>query len=1225
MHSSHLTLIKHALLPVVFAMLCTVQVLAAQIVTFGDDSASTGWIDLGVRDLTNKTERAVFTLTDETPNGEVIFNLTIQCPYLVRRDADEIAVNGGQDDFIDSRGWPAASNDEWIEFKLNISGPGAADLSSLSLKELGLSFTGNDMIEFTDGIGGSVLRYIDVADSISSYGTGERLDGLDPLALANVGGVGDGSWALRLTARAFGEVDVFAITSFRVKTLQFEYEITVPDPVHLLPADGLLLHLDAYSLIGSTDGLPLSGAWQDLSGGGHDADSSERPIYLADGGGGYPAVSFDGIDDYLEVPLSLGTEASVFVVFSNERSPLQASYRDMLLATPGAGAQLQLSSSKNTVRVPDYPAFSASTGAGLASTLWVDGLDLTGLTGEIFGGRYYIGSAIYSSMPAATSLLIGASDALGSDAGENNIREIIVYDNALSDIERLEVEAYLAEKYRIGVRRYSLEHPVEAYPHIPGSQQFGTQYSFGESGIRGLDYVHAILRQGSRVAKFRLSNRYDNIDGFTSDPNIDSLIELVRDQPEIKQILDMPLTDYLFWVSSFSVPDWSNNLDATGLIPAKRDLIYDEVYDLCVYLLETYSGTGKTFYIGNWEGDWKFAGPNDGDTTQVPANRIQGMIDWANIRQQAVDDAKADATYSDVNLWYYLEANRMDWTRDGLPCVVNSVLPAMPKLDLLSFSSYSLHKTGGLTESLESMHSDLDILQAAIDAKTGSSISGSRLIIGEYGYIYSSANFSDLEEFAWEHLLALRNFLSWQGGTLRFILQWQFFNQEEVSPGVSKEMCQIDNQNSVLPLYNLHENFYRRMREWVGDYYTANGTLPTARAYSDEAVLQLDRTLLQEFVPNVVPWPDEFEFSTGGFYIPETVSGLNQQVVGAIYDRYGREMLLEGFDWVLTPKQQGVAIDSSGIVSIQGNASPEEYFVSASTTAFEDFTANVAFHAQLPVASIYDRLEDFSKVSSLHSDLSNLTISSGNAELRFEGDDARAARTGSSDAKAVTWHVPGLNRFHAKIYHYNGDALGTKLEAETSSDGVTWVPLALRIDPPTVTADSWSRSWVAPLNPLPVATNYVRILLIQPTQIWNPQIGEVILFGSATGYDFWKEQAFPDPGDQSNDSISGPNADPTASGVSNLYRYFTDLPIGNQAVLPKVEDSEGQIYYTLPYDPAKLDARAVVKGSLDLQNWDYTLFDSDIDTPVLQDGWLLLNADDLPASDSKFFKLELSL
>ena len=1196
--------------------------------TFGDALASNAWSDLEVRSLANKSEKAVLTLKEETPNGEIILTLSIRAPYLVRLTSGELAVNGGEDNFIDSRAWPGADNDEWVEFTLDAAGPGAADLTSLNLEELRLSFTGNDMIEFSDGDGGTALRYLSEVDSISRYGAGERLEGLTPLSLANVGGPGDGSWALRMTARAFGAVDVTSITSFRVKSLKFSYEVAVPAVANPLPSQGLILHLDAYSLLGSAvDGAALSDAWQDLSGQNNHADSGDRPVFLADGGAGYPAVRFDGVDDYLEAPVGLDFQASVFVVFSNERNPLLANHQDTLLAAPGTGDRLQLFSSKSGTTAPDYPAFTSAPGAGLQSAHWVDGLDTTGLTGEIFSNRYYIGSAIFSQTPAASSLLLGASDRFGANAGAHKVREILVYNTALSASERLAVEAYLSEKYRISTRRFALNHPVERYPHIAGTQQFGTQYGFGESEVRGLDYAHAMLRQGSRVAKFRLSNRYDNEDGFTSIPTINTLVELARDQPEIKEILDLPFTDYMFWVASFSVPDWSNQLDATGLKPDKAQDIYDEVYALAVYLLQTYSGTGKTFYLGNWEGDWKFAGPNAADTTLVPANRIQGMIDWANIRQQAVDDAKADTPHSDVEVWYYLEANRMDWTREGLPCVVNSVLPSMPKLDLLSFSSYSLHKDNGSTAPVDEMHADLDILKAAIDAKTASAITGSRLIIGEYGYLYNSGNYADFEDFAWEHAIALRNYLSWQGGTLRYILQWQFFNEAEAENGLPKEMCQIDNQNAVRPLYHLHENMFRRMREWMEDYYLANGTVPSARAYSDQAVRMIDRTLVQPYVPDVSPWPDLFVSSLHQIEIPPSVSSLAQATAGSVYDRHGRAMPNSAFSWTLEPTQQGVSLDGSGVISVQGNASPDAYTLSVNTPEFSHFSSELNFSTTLPVVSLYDKLDDFSKLDAARSDLSELEIVSDNAALRFEGDASRVKRVASIDPQGLTWHIPELDRFHAKVYHFDLNTLETKLGAETSVDGQTWTPLALRVDPPKTTANSWNRAWIAPLNPLPANTNYLRLSLKQPTQAWNPQIGEVILFGSATGYEFWKQQAFPDLVDQADPNVSGPDADPLGAGVSNLYRYFTDTPLSAnvQAKFPELRRQSGQLFYTLPFDPIRSDVRVQVKGSLDLVNWNYTLFDSQSESADPDDGWLWLNEDLLPDSDKKFFKLELSL
>ncbi|HSH09151.1 MAG TPA: hypothetical protein VK995_02100, partial [Oceanipulchritudo sp.] len=151
------------------------------------------------------------------------------------------------------------------------------------------------------------------------------------------------------------------------------------------------------------------------------------------------------------------------------------------------------------------------------------------------------------------------------------------------------------------------------------------------------------------------------------------------------------------------------------------------------------------------------------------------------------------------------------------------------------------------------VHADLDIVQARIDAKPDPTIPGSRIIIGEYGYIYDS-RYSSLEEFADNHRLTARNFVSWQGGTLRFVLQWQFFNSAtlENNPSVSRHMCQIGPANDLRPLYYMHENFNRLMRRWVDDFHMRTGSLPDARAYADQAAYVLEFVLggsLSEYNP----------------------------------------------------------------------------------------------------------------------------------------------------------------------------------------------------------------------------------------------------------------------------------------------------------------------------------------------------------------------------------------
>lgn len=648
-----------------------------------------------------------------------------------------------------------------------------------------------------------------------------------------------------------------------------------------LPTSGLLLHLDAGTISGVNNGAVMTDGWADISGNGYHASSSNAPIYISDDGG-YPVVRFDGAGDYLQSSVPIGTAVSVFVVFSNERTVLQANYRDVLISADGTGDRLRLASSVDAASAGDYPNFHTSTGSGLSSETWVNGLNTNAVSGDLFSNRYYLGSAVYSTVPVASSLFVGAVNSAGGEAGQHDIREILVYNSALNESAREAVESYLKVKYDINLQIRNADHPVETYPHPLGAQQFGAQYSFGASDIRVLDYARATYRQGNRVVKFRLSNKYSNTDGFAAVAGVDTLVELVRDHTEVKAVLDMPLTDYLFWVSTFAVPSWQNHIDSQGLDPVKEQAIYNEVYDLVVYLLQTYSGSGKSFYLGNWEGDWMLSGSNTYTPETIPANRIQAMIDWANIRQKAVDDAKAATTHNNVNVWFYLEMNKADWMREDRPCVANSVIPAMPKLDFISVSAYSVHKDNTTPASNSRIHSDLDEIQALIDAKPDATIPGSRIIIGEYGWQYND-NYNNLTEFAERHRDTVRSFLDWPNGTLRFILQWQFYNQATTDAGASKEMSQIGPSNDRRPLYYMHENFYRLMKRWLNDHYLRNGTLPSASAYETQASQVLSTISLAEY--DAVYGYDTYENWKDYYYI-DAAENADVGISGTAADPY---------------------------------------------------------------------------------------------------------------------------------------------------------------------------------------------------------------------------------------------------------------------------------------------------------------------------------------------------
>ena len=137
---------------------------------------------------------------------------------------------------------------------------------------------------------------------------------------------------------------------------------------------------------------------------------------------------------------------------------------------------------------------------------------------------------------------------------------------------------------------------------------------------------------GATVVKFELSNRYAGPNGNSpaADPAIRSLADLVRIEPTHRKVLEMSFRDYVLWAHTFTGGEhkWRR-----GLSQEDAEAEYREIHALVAYLLKTYSGTGKTFYLGHWEGDGWLRGSvaPENDAKVTPA-AVQGMTDWLNVR-----------------------------------------------------------------------------------------------------------------------------------------------------------------------------------------------------------------------------------------------------------------------------------------------------------------------------------------------------------------------------------------------------------------------------------------------------------------------------------------------------------------------------------------------------------------------------------------------------------------
>jgi hypothetical protein len=369
---------------------------------------------------------------------------------------------------------------------------------------------------------------------------------------------------------------------------------------------------------------------------------------------------------------------------------------------------------------------------------------------------------------------------------------------------------------------------VDSYNYVIGTQTFGPTYQFTHEDPL-LETAQAIQKLGSTVIKFGLHRGYAGYEKSTgkmgnvheANPNIHSLTELVRDEPTHRKVLDMPFSNYVLWAHTFANDaDWRN-----GFPEEKQRTEYKEMYDLTHYLLTEYNNTGKTFFLGHWEGDgWlRNSVKPENDILVTPA-RTQAMIDWLNTRQRAIDDAKRDTPHQNVQVWHYTEVNHVKLAMEGRPALVNKVLP-FTHVDYVSYSSYDT------AYDPELLKKALSFIESQLPAKEG--FTGKRVFIGEFGF--PSIRYSP-EQQDHKSRGVLRAALQWG---CPFALYWEMYNNE-IDPRGQLGFWMIDDKAAEQPIYHTYQTFYKRARDYVSEFQKQHGRLPTLAEYEPEAAKFLD-------------------------------------------------------------------------------------------------------------------------------------------------------------------------------------------------------------------------------------------------------------------------------------------------------------------------------------------------------------------------------------------------
>lgn len=372
------------------------------------------------------------------------------------------------------------------------------------------------------------------------------------------------------------------------------------------------------------------------------------------------------------------------------------------------------------------------------------------------------------------------------------------------------------------------EAAARSYNYILGTQAIGGPYQHTK-GNRLIEQANNVRGMGSNLLKISLAEgaapAYDSAEAARG---AKTTLDYIKAAPAVQQALDMDFTYYQAWVHSFTDATWRDGVDMT-----EARQYYDEMYALTAWLLERYSGTGKVFMLGNWEGDWLLLGRQNRELDPSPT-AVEGMIAWMKIRQLAVDNARAAVAHKDVAVYHYIEVNLVKKAMAGRPSIGLSVLREVNP-DLVSYSAYEAIKqspTPDLMSIRQPLEEILGFLEAQLPPKEGLPFTR-RVFIGEFGYHADRAKPLTVKQQYMKSRFVMQSAVALD---LPFALIWQMYNNEYAEDGRSKEMSLIDERGRKRALYMLHRNYLAEMKSFVAQSCRDTGALPSRDAFRARAL-----------------------------------------------------------------------------------------------------------------------------------------------------------------------------------------------------------------------------------------------------------------------------------------------------------------------------------------------------------------------------------------------------
>ncbi len=328
--------------------------------------------------------------------------------------------------------------------------------------------------------------------------------------------------------------------------------------------------------------------------------------------------------------------------------------------------------------------------------------------------------------------------------------------------------------------------------HVAGRYYFTTDNYLHEGATQ-------ILRTGMRTIKVYLSPGgypYNS----TWPPSFSSNVAMAQ-HPYYQALFAMPFKTFV--MTCYSTVDANGNYWWFGVNQTQLAAERQQFYELAKHFLITYRGTGKTFVLSHWEGDWSLRGTTDQSPAfDPPQYRCQYMAAWLNARQDGVDQARAEVADTDVKVYHAPEMNLLDLAMQGRPTVTNNVLPST-HCDLVSCSAWDIVSGANATH----INNALNYLASKMPDRPP--YGNGNVYIGEFGWPEISAGTS------WSTTVIKTGTQAALNWGCPWVIYWQIYDNECDADPQSNSDCRgfwmIRRDGSLAPSYDFFVSLMNTM------------------------------------------------------------------------------------------------------------------------------------------------------------------------------------------------------------------------------------------------------------------------------------------------------------------------------------------------------------------------------------------------------------------------------